>query len=222
MTISIQNPQARQTLEFLYADARRNDPAVRERLLSQDAPGTSAFARFEARKELYMPVDAEFGHLMYGLIRSAGARTAVEFGTSFGVSTLFLAAALRETGGRLVTTEFIAEKSATARKNLAQAGLEDVVDFRVGDALESLRDRPVRDVDFVFLDGEKSLYLDFLKLLEPSLKPGCVIATDNTDHEGAETLLAYLRDPRHGYVSSSVLTPGPRGGTRAHELSFRM
>ncbi|MCQ4380070.1 class I SAM-dependent methyltransferase, partial [Clostridioides difficile] len=73
------------------------------------------------------------------LARSGGARSIVEFGTSFGISTLHLAAALRDNGGgRLVTSEFEPSKGVRARANLAAAGLADLVEIREGDALRTL------------------------------------------------------------------------------------
>ena len=104
-------------------------------------------------KNLPLPVSRETGALIYMLARSTGARTIVEFGTSFGISTLHLAAALRDNGGgRLITTEFEPSKAARARDNLKAGGLIDLVEIREGDALETLsvdlpdidRPRPAR------------------------------------------------------------------------------
>ena len=90
----------------------------------------------------YMAVAPEFGSLLYTLARTSRAKTIVEFGLSFGVSTIFLASALRENGeGRVITTEFEPEKVVRAKRNLASAGLEEWVEIRVGDALETLTAR---------------------------------------------------------------------------------
>ena len=93
------------------------------------------------------------------LARSIGAQNVVNFGTSFGISTLHLAAALRDNGGgRLIGSEFEPLKAARARKNLAAANLSDLVDIREGDALETFaRDLP-QSIDLVLLDGAKDLY----------------------------------------------------------------
>jgi len=84
-------------------------------------------------------------------------------------------------GGRLVTSEFEPSKVVRARANLAAAGLDDLVAFREGDALDTLaRDLP-GDVDLLLLDGAKALYLDILDLVVPSLRPGALIVADNAD-----------------------------------------
>ena len=90
-------------------------------------------------KDYPLPVSRETGVLLYMLARSFEARAIIEFGTSFGISTLFLAAALRDNGGgRLITTEFEPSKVARARKHLAEGGLADLVEIREGDALQTL------------------------------------------------------------------------------------
>lgn len=160
---------------------------------------------------------------MYSLIRASRAQTVVEFGTSFGVSTLFLAAAVRDNGsGQIVTTEFIPEKTETAKRNLMDAGLADCVDFRVGDAMETLKKPLPGAVDFVFLDGEKTMYPQVLRLLESLMKPGCLIASDNTDHDGVQGFLDDLRNPDNGYISMPALTPAGARATRSHEISLRL
>jgi predicted O-methyltransferase YrrM len=127
----------------------------------------------------------------------------VEFGTSFGISTIHLAAAVRDNGaGRVISTELNAAKAAQARANLAEAGLSDWVTILLGDARQTLAtvDAPV---GFVLLDGWKNLYLPVLKLLEPRLTPGALILADDTVSMAEEMpdYLAYIRDPAHGYLS---------------------
>jgi predicted O-methyltransferase YrrM len=120
--------------------------------------------------------------LLYMLARATGARTVVEFGTSFGISTLHLAAALRDNGGgRVITSEFEPSKAARARGNLDEAGLLDLVEIREGDALQTLRGDLPETLDLVLLDGAKALYPEILGLLECRLKPGALIVADNAD-----------------------------------------
>lgn len=151
-------------------------------------------------KELWLPVGQETGTLLYVLARLGKARTMVEFGTSFGISTLHLAAALRDNGGgQLITTEFEPTKVARARAHLAAGGLLDLVELRCGDALETLaRDLPPR-IDLVLLDGAKALYNDILSLVESHLSPGALILADNVDF--CPDYLARVRAPANGYLS---------------------
>ena len=151
-------------------------------------------------KELWLPVGQETGTLLYVLARLGKARTLVEFGTSFGISTLHLAAALRDNGGgQLITTEFEPSKVAQARAHLEAGGLLDLVELRCGDALETLaRDLPPH-IDLVLLDGAKALYNDILSLVESHLSPGALILADNVDF--CPEYLARVRSPANGYLS---------------------
>lgn len=159
------------------------------------------YRQFYARmKDQPLPVSRETGKLLYLLARSVRARTIVEFGTSFGISTLHLAAALRDNGGgRLIGSEFEPSKILRARKNLAAGNLSDLVEIREGDALETLaRDLP-DSIDLVLLDGAKNLYPAILSLLEGRLQAGALIVADNAD--ASPEYLARVRSTAHGYLS---------------------
>lgn len=218
MSSTLTTPRVTQLLNELYADAATNDPLQRQ--AAENAGDTEADF-YRAMNKAYMAVSREFGNLIYSVARTARAQTIVEFGTSFGISTIFLASALRDNGGgKVITTEFDPEKAARAKKNLTAAGLEDLVEFRVGDALATLRADLPREIDLIFLDGAKGLYLNVLKLLEPQLRSGGIVASDNTDHDGMETFLAYLRETDNGYTSSALLTAATHGA-KGHEVSLR-
>src|SRR5689334_14621999 len=110
-------------------------------------------------KDFPLPLSRETGALLYMLARSSGARTIVEFGTSFAISTLHLAAALRDNGGgRLITSEFEPSKVERARAHLSAGGLIDLVEIRQGDALQTLAADLPDSIDLVLLDGAKALY----------------------------------------------------------------
>lgn len=151
-------------------------------------------------KDFALPVSRETGALLYILARSSKASSIVEFGTSFGISTLHLAAALRDNGGgQLITTEFEPSKAARARQNLQEGGLADLVQIREGDALQTLlTDLPER-IDLLLLDGAKSLYPEILSLLQSRLEPGALIIADNAEY--SPDYLAQVRAPGHGYLS---------------------
>jgi predicted O-methyltransferase YrrM len=152
-------------------------------------------------KDIPLAVSRETGALLYMLARSCGARTIVEFGTSLGISTLHLAAALRDNGGgHLITSEFEPSKVARARDNLAAGGLIDLVEIREGDALQSLSVDLPETVDLLLLDGAKALYPEILSLLESRLRPGAFIVADNADY--SPDYLARVRSPGKGYMST--------------------
>jgi predicted O-methyltransferase YrrM len=151
-------------------------------------------------KDLPLAVSRETGVLLYMLARSSGARTIVEFGTSFGISTLHLAAALRDNGGgHLITSEFEPSKVARAREHLTAGGLIDLVEIREGDALQTLSVDLPETIDLLLLDGAKALYPEILRLVESRLRPGAFIVADNADY--SPDYLAQVRAPASGYHS---------------------
>ncbi|HEX3765663.1 MAG TPA: class I SAM-dependent methyltransferase [Kofleriaceae bacterium] len=160
----------------------------------------------ELAADAYLPIGRAGGELLYTLARARDARTIVEFGTSFGLSTIYLAAALADAGGgRLITTELSEAKAAAARRNLERAGLAQRVEIRVGDALDTLADLP-GGVDLLYLDGAKSLYRRVLGLVEPRLAPHAIVAADNIDMvELVGEFTRYVRDPANGYASNRVV-----------------
>ena len=134
-----------------------------------------------------------------------GAKRIVEFGSSFGVSTLYLAAAAKDTGGRVIGTEMEASKAERARANLEEAGLADIAEIRVGDALETLKDLDGR-VDLLFLDGWKDLYVPIARMMEPKLRPGALLLADNlhTFPAELEAYLDYTGSPDGPYASVTL------------------
>ena len=196
-------------IERLYADAAKTDELL-GRMFGQLSPEDRARrmadvnadyrAFYGKAKEIHMAVSPETGTLLYMLARGNGARAIVEFGTSFGISTLHLAAALRDNGGgRLIGTEFEPAKLAHARANLAAAGLEDLVEIREGDALQTLASDLPAAIDLVLLDGHKPLYGKILALLAPRLRPGAYLVADNAD--ACPEYKAQVRAPGSGYLS---------------------
>lgn len=196
---------AADVLRELYARAARSHTVDRDRpraALPDEAVDTRA--HFLAAKDRYMAVRPATGDLLHLLARARRARSIVEFGTSFGVSTLCLAAALRDNGGgRLIGTDFVESKAEAARRSLDEAGVGDLVEIRVGDALETLAADVPEPVDLLFLDGAKDMYLDVLHLLEPRLAPDALVVADNADR--ADAFVAHVRADA-GYLA--VAAPG--------------
>jgi predicted O-methyltransferase YrrM len=194
-------------LDQLFAEAdKATSPAMaalsrdeRERLMHSK---TEYLDFYERMKDLWLPVSRQTGELLYMLARSTNARTIVEFGTSFGISTLYLAAALRDNGGgRLISSEFEVSKVARARQNLAEGGLGDLVEIREGDALQTLSTDLPDSIDLLLLDGAKSLYPEVLALVESRLRPGALVIADDADY--CPQYLDRIRSPAGGYMSTS-------------------
>ena len=208
-------------LNRLFAEAEKATPATSPIVNSVSAEERARLMRSKTEyldfygrlKDLPLPISRETGTLLYMLARSGRAQTIVEFGTSFGISTLHLAAALRDNGGgRLITTEFEPSKVARARANLTAGGVIDLVEIRVGDALKTLSVDLPETIDLLLLDGHKALYPEILDLVEKRLQPGAFVIADNADY--CPEYLARVRSPANGYLST------PFGGDV--EVSMRL
>jgi predicted O-methyltransferase YrrM len=157
-------------------------------------------------KNIYVPLSPDQGVFAYLVARSIAARRIVEFGTSFGVSTIYLAAAVKDNGGGIVIgSEIEKTKAAKAQQHLKEAGLDEYTDIRVGDACQTLAD-PGGEVDMVLIDGLKDLYLPIVKMLTPTLRPGAIVLSDNI-YAYKRTLasyVAYMEDPENGFQSVTL------------------
>lgn len=205
MPALLDSPKLKSLLDRLFAEAAGATSPVIENIAPDERrrlmqSRTEYLHLYSQLKDLWLPVSRETGMLLYTLARSSRARTIVEFGTSFGISTVFMAAALRENGGgTLISTEFEPSKVAKARAHLVEAGLDDLVQIREGDALKTLATALPESIDLVLLDGAKALYGDVLDLLVDRLRPGALVVADNADF--CPEYLARVRAPNAGFVS---------------------
>jgi predicted O-methyltransferase YrrM len=139
----------------------------------------SSMEEIEARKdELLLHIGRDSAELLNILVKAHGAMTIVEVGASYGYSTIWFAEAARATGGRLISFELQASKVDYIRLRLKQAGLADFVEFRVGDAVNLLRQLET-SVDFALIDLWKDLYIPCFDLLLPRLARGAFVVADN-------------------------------------------
>lgn len=192
-------------LERLFNEAERATSPIldnvsdHERLRLMQSK-TEYLELYSQLKDFWLPVSRETGALLYMLARSIKAQTIVEFGTSFGISTLHMAAALRDNGGgRLISSEFEPSKILRAREHLIQGGVSDLVEIREGDALRTLAADLPDSIDLLVLDGAKALYPEILALLESRLRPGAIIVADDADY--SPDYLAQVRSVKNGYLS---------------------
>jgi predicted O-methyltransferase YrrM len=200
MTTTLHSPPVRTLLDRLFAEAARDDAAPL-RAVHGGTASASARERANAMADLYMPISARGGDLLYSLVRACRPETVVEFGTSYGISTLYLAAAVADNGaGHVYGTELSPTKVAAARANLAEAGLADRATILAGDARETLAGLP-GPLGFVLLDGWKDLCLPVLRSLESRLAPGALVVADDVTMGSMAGYLEYVRDPANGYVT---------------------
>src|SRR3954451_15670150 len=174
MTPTLHSPPVRHLLDRLFTAAARDDDAP-PRAVHGGTTAATARERADAMADVYMPISARGGDLLYSLVRASRPETVVEFGTSYGISTLYLGAAVADNGaGRVYSTELSATKIAAATANLAEAGLGEHVTILAGDARETLASLP-GPIGFVLLDGWKDLCLPVLRSLEPRLAAGALV-----------------------------------------------
>lgn len=175
---------------------RLNDPGFRRRVFS----------------DVYSAVTPERGALLYLAARAIRATRIVEFGTSLGISTIYLAAAVRDNvaagadvTGQVIGSEMDPRKIEVATRNLREAGLDDIVRILSGDARETLGEIRAPQ-DMVFLDGRKDMYLPVLKLLQPKLRAGAVVISDNIETFRKELVpfLEYMHSEKSGFASSTL------------------
>ena len=205
-------PAVKETLAGLHRAARA-DAFVFLRALpdavAAKARGKTAFDGIAPHmKNAYIQISHDAGEMIYNTTRAIDAKRIVEFGTSFGVSAIYLACAVRDNGGgKVITTELEPTKVKAARQNIASAGLESYVDVREGDATKTLVDVEA-PIDLVLLDGWKDLYIPLLKMLTPKLHRGSVVFADNinTFRKTLRPYVTHMRDPHNGFVTTTLAT----------------
>lgn len=153
----------------IFAIYDRRDAEEQKRIAAE------GYANVDA---LLLPVGPEVGWFLHSLILAKRPARILELGTSYGYSTLFLADAAKQVGGTVISMDLADYKQAEARTQLIKAGLVDVVDFRLGDAVALIREDP-GPFDLVLLDIWKDLYLPCLHAFYPKLSDEGIIAADN-------------------------------------------
>jgi len=187
------------TLQALHNDAKKDYMRIGKGVVK------SIFRPIQPSdfEHAYLPISKKQGEAIRELIVQNVCKNVVEFGTSFGISTIYLADAVRQTGGKVITTELLESKAIRAKKNISEAGLSDYVEVRVGDAMKTLKGHTV-PIDFLFLDGWKDLYLPLFQMLEPQFHAGTLIYADNMDMAGTQYYGDYVLGKKRTYASQLI------------------
>lgn len=174
--ITVQQNNIQNTINELYNDAKN------DRLKIMKGFAKSVFRSIKPSdfKEVYLSISKEQGEDLQRLIINNNLKNIVEFGTSFGISTLFLAKGIFKTGGNIITTELLESKAKKAQENFKKAGVQDVIEVRIGDAIETLKNYK-NPIDLLMLDGWKDLYLPLFTMLEPNFHNNTIIYVDNAN-----------------------------------------
>jgi len=205
-------------LDRLYSQHAGQTGEMMAYFSARAAAGDIDWNAFDERANKFLSdklvaLDREKAEFCYQICRALGATRVVEAGTSFGVSTLFLAAAVRDNvrahnaQGIVIGTEFEPAKAKAARANFAEAGLSDFIDLREGDLRETLADVG-GPIDFMLIDIWTPMARPALELVAPRLRDGAVIICDNT---------AQFRDAYGGYFE---FINDPANGLRTMTLPF--
>jgi len=215
-------------LDRLYAADASQRESLASYFAARAAQGSLDWNRFddganEFLRDKLVALDREKAEFCYHVCRALRARRVVEAGTSFGVSTLFLAAAVRDNlrhdaRGVVIATEYEPEKAEVARANFAAAGLSDLIELREGDLRETLVDVG-GSVDFMLVDIWTPMARPALALVAPYLREGAVVICDNTTqfHEAYRDYFEFVNDPKNGLRTMTLPFEGGLEFTvRAH------
>lgn len=206
---SMDDPRLEAVLDRLHAESASQDAALTEYFVTRARAGDLDWKTFDERAERFMAdklvaLDRDKAELCHLLCRALRAKRVVEAGTSFGVSTLYLAAAVRanaaEDGGRgvVIGTEHEPAKARRARAHFAEAGLSDWIDLREGDLRETLKD-VAGPVDFLLLDIWTPMVRPVIELVSAHLRPGAIVVCDNTTQfrDAYADYFAFVNDPKN-------------------------
>lgn len=183
MNTAIQN-KVSDTITELYIDSR-NDKVKMMKGAVKSLLGKMQPSNFE---DVYLSISSDQGEHLTKLILQHKLKNIVEFGTSFGISTLFLAQGAMETGGHIITTELLESKAKRAIENFKKAEVHDIIEVRIGDAMDTLKNHN-QPVDLLLLDGWKNLYLPVFRMLEHNFHKGTYIYVDNANMAESKTFL---------------------------------
>ena len=216
MSVSILNdPRLEALLDRLQAQSKAQEALTEAYWRTRTGPWSGMEARDHAHyADKLVALESDKAEFCYALCRAIGAKRIVECGTSFGVSTLYLAAAVRDNiasdseevgnrdnpGGIVIGTEYEPMKVKSARENFAAAGLADFIDLREGDLRMTLKD-VVGPIDFVLFDIWADVVGPALEHLLPRLRMGAVMCADNSAGErsraGYKALFDAIAEPKN-------------------------
>ena len=152
-----------------------------------------------------MNVPQEDGRILRLLTEATNAKNVVEIGTSNGYSGIWFCLALRTTGGKLITHDIDEGRASLARENFKRAGVDDLVTLVIGNAHETVT-RLKEPIDILFIDADKSGYLDYLNKLLPLVRPGGLILSHNINSTGQDYINAITTNPELETIQEQGVT----------------
>ena len=208
----LNDPKLEALLDALHAQSEGQSGAIDAYFARRIKEGTLSWDGLDAETTLFfrdkmVALEKDKAEFCYALCRALGARRVIECGTSFGVSTLYLAAAVRDNlasssealgESKVIATEWEAGKAAIARRNFAAAGLGQFIDLREGDLKDTLKSIE-GPIDFVLLDIWSEAVMPAMLNIAPHLRQGAVIIADNTQsaRRGYDAYFTFIADPKN-------------------------
>jgi predicted O-methyltransferase YrrM len=229
MTV-LNDPHLERLLDRLHEASDAQTASIQEHRAERDRPvgrapeDQAALTKAFLADKIYA-LDRDKAEFCFQICRTIDARRVVEIGTSYGVSTLYLAAAVRDNvragggSGVVIGTEYEPQKARAAREHFNEAGLSSFIDLREGDLRETLR-QIEGPVDFMLVDIWIPMARPALELVAPHLRPRAVVTCDNTGREDErvayQDYFAFINDPANGFRTMTL----PFGG--GLEMSVRL
>ncbi len=185
------------TLNYLFDDAKNDNLKVIKGFAK------SVFRPIQPKdfEDVYLSISRKQGEELVKLIKKHDIKNMVEFGTSFGISTLFLAEGAIATNGNIITTELLTTKAKKAVDNFEKAGVSHLIEMRTGDAMTTLKNHD-QPIDLLFLDGWKDLYLPLFNMLVPNFHAQTIIYVDNADMKESKSFLNTIRQNKDYQLQS--------------------
>jgi len=207
----LNDPKLEAFLAALHAQSEGQSDAINTYFRRRIEEGTLSWDGLDAETTVFfrdklVALEKDKAEYCYALCRALNAKRIVECGTSHGVSTLYLAAAMRDNGGgTVIATEYEPEKAKIARRNFETAGLSRYIDLREGDLKDTLKtiEGPV---DFMLLDIWTEAVMPAIRNVAPHLRHGAIIVADNTtqSRRGYEAYFAFIADPKNRLITMTL------------------
>jgi predicted O-methyltransferase YrrM len=204
-------PRVAAVMNRLHSASDSQGPELQAYFIRRAQAGELDWKGLDADADRFMAdklvaFDRDKAQFCYQLCRALQAKRVVEIGTSYGVSTLYLASAIRANGGGIVIgTEYESAKAATARQHFAEAGLTELIDLREGDLRQTLRSLE-GPVDFVLMDIWTEMARPAIELVGPHLRPGAIVIADNVTQfaDAYADYFEYIRAPANRFTTMTL------------------
>jgi predicted O-methyltransferase YrrM len=204
-------PRLQDLLARLHAQSKAQEPEAMAYFGKRAKEGTLDWNAFDEDANRFLAdklvaLEPDKAAFCYGLCRALRAKRVVEAGTSYGVSTLYLAAAVRDNGrGVVIGTEHETKKARAARQTFAVAGLSEFIDLREGDLRQTLKS-VTGPIDFMLIDIWTPMARPALELVAPHLRPGAIVICDNTEsyREAYRDYFAFIENPDNRFITQTL------------------